>query len=315
MAAKIIANLKIMGDMERLHGNTYKARAYDKVVIQLSKLSPDVQKNIKTVQDVEAAGVSGIGKSIEKKIIEILNTGELKAAAKAREYVSIYEEISKVHGIGHAKAMELINAGIRSIDDLRSNPDRLNDTQKKGLLYYDSFQKRIPRKEMIKHENILQEYFGELFNVSLAGSFRRGATSSGDIDLLITPLASIADAMRVFHSIVNKMQREMYITDILALGPKKCMAVVKLPRHRTHRRLDILLTPHEEYPYALLYFTGSQSFNISMRNEALKKGYTLNEHSLKPTKQNKALKPPFLQTENDIFDFLGIPFVEPQNRQ
>jgi hypothetical protein len=103
------------------------------------------------------------------------------------------------------------------------------------------------------------------------------------------------------------------------------------------RRLDILLTPPEEYGYALLYFTGSQKFNILVRQHALTLGYTLNEHRLMAIEGHKPLhaaspkgeagehrltpisaraKPvPDLRTEAEILAFLGIKFVEPKDRE
>jgi DNA polymerase (family 10) len=97
------------------------------------------------------------------------------------------------------------------------------------------------------------------------------------------------------------------------------MAVVKLPRCRTHRRLDILLTPPSEYPYALLYFTGSQEFNIGMRTHALSRGYTLNEHGMKPlldgNKKNVMIPAKDeIKEERDIFTYLKLGFVRPEDR-
>lgn len=48
------------------------------------------------------------------------------------------------------------------------------------------------------------------------------------------------------------------------------------------RRLDIRLTPHDQYWCSILYFTGSDIFNKEMRTVALQKGFTLNEYSLRP---------------------------------
>jgi DNA polymerase (family 10) len=80
----------------------------------------------------------------------------------------------------------------------------------------------------------------------------------------------------------------------------------------TPRRLDILVTDEKEYPYALLYFTGSQQFNIAMRNHALAQGYSLNEHGLTPFIAKPA--PPPCTAERDIFIFLGLNYVEPRHR-
>jgi len=90
------------------------------------------------------------------------------------------------------------------------------------------------------------------------------------------------------------------------------MAICRLPG-RPARRLDLLLTPEEEYACALLYFTGSDQFNVAVRQHALQKGYTLNEHRLTPTTESTPKPPPF-HDEEDLFHFLGLAYVPPENR-
>ena len=322
---KIISELEIIRNAENLSGNVFKVRAYNKVLDQLRRIP-----EIRNMNDITAADVKGIGKSIEQKIKDIIETGELNIPEDTKATVTAYEELSAVHGIGHVKALELIEAGVRSVESLRKydqdNPDALNAVQKKGLRFHDDITKRIPRKEMLKHEALLLKVFTEAsFTATIAGSFRRQMPSSGDIDLLITPAVPTEDPVKKFHDIVKALS-DKYIHAILALGDKKCMAVVKLPQYKTYRRLDILLTSPGEYPYALLYFTGSQNFNIGFRTEALKHGYTINEHGMVPLKSKPGKKKvataaaatpaqvPDMKTEIDIFNFLGITYVEPQNR-
>lgn len=369
MAAKVISALQVVRDSESLAGNTFKVRAYNNVLTQLARLPPDSKDAITSVDDLKAAGITGIGKSIEKKITEILDTGKLAAADGIKSRVEAFNALSKIHGIGHAKASELIDANIDTIDKLKaaveSHPDMLTPVQTIGLAHYADFQKRIPRKEMLRHEAVLKEAFGKYFGtVTIAGSFRRGAASSGDIDVLITKsstswdlteggrprvksnsnktkqlnsnevpvshgdnvaseggarktkVSKVQDApeeITEFHMVVGDLQRSKYITDILALGEKKCMAVVKLPRCRTYRRLDILLTPPSEYPFALLYFTGSQEFNIGMRSHALSRGYTLNEHGMKSLNPKVSISDE-IKDERDIFAYLKLGFVRPEDR-
>ena len=53
-------------------------------------------------------------------------------------------------------------------------------------------------------------------------------------------------------------------------------------KHVHARRLDIRLTPHDQYYCSILYFTGSDLFNKNMRAHALQNGFTLNEYTLRP---------------------------------
>jgi DNA polymerase/3'-5' exonuclease PolX len=116
----------------------------------------------------------------------------------------------------------------------------------------------------------------------------------------------------LFNEYIASLQKTGYVTDILALGDKKCMAICCIQPGK-YRRLDLLITPESEYAYAILYFTGSDKFNIAFRQYALGRGYTLNEHTLAPLRTDAPL-PPFMKTEKDIFTFLGLKYIAPQDR-
>ena len=74
-----------------------------------------------------------------------------------------------------------------------------------------------------------------------------------------------------------------------------------------------MYTKPEEYPFAVLYFTGSMEFNVKMRNELLERGYTLNEYGVKFVDKGKKFTDKF-KKEVDIFDYFGYDYVEPENR-
>ena len=94
------------------------------------------------------------------------------------------------------------------------------------------------------------------------------------------------------------------------------MGICRLSPTLPARRIDILLTDPEQYPFALLYFTGSDKFNIQMRKHAAALGYRLNEHGLVPvTPAAEKVKMPAFRTEKDIFSFLKYAYVDPINRK
>lgn len=140
--------------------------------------------------------------------------------------------------------------------------------------------------------------------MDIVGSYRRGEESSGDIDVLLKS-SNAEDCLNV----VNKLKELKYITDTLALGDKKFMGVCKIGENK-YRRLDILLTPEDQYGYAMLYFTGSMKFNIAVRKRALERGYSLNEHGFTPSEGV-----PLLKTEEEILNFLGIKMIDPKKRK
>ena len=312
----IIQELSVLQKKEQQDRNVFKARAYGKVIGELK----NYDKPIQTMEDVKE--IPGVGEKIRAKIQEILDTGVLKAAeaVKADDSRNITNILLDIYGIGPVKAKTLVNEnGVKSVADLRrlvsENPKLLNDKQKLGLKYYEDVKKRIPRSEMEEHEKLLKKAVKSPFHMDIVGSYRRQKEDSGDIDALIGfPGTMKEDEIKEkFQAIVKSMEESGYITDILALGPKKCMAICRLKEGMPFRRLDLLITPPEEYPHAILYFTGSDKFNIKFRKTALERGYTLNEHEMKPVREG-VVPPPAMKNEEDIFKFLEIPYVEPHLR-
>jgi DNA polymerase/3'-5' exonuclease PolX len=305
----IIDSLDIMYQTTKADGEVFKAKAYAKVIAQIKTVPA-----IRSFEDVK--DIAGIGAKIKDKIKEIMATGQLSAAQRAKESHNLdaLNAFQNVYGIGPTKAKDLVKAGFRTIAELREaaqNPEKpnwLNDNIAIGLKYYENFLERIPRKEMLEHRTIILQN-ATAFDSEIVGSFRRGMPNSGDIDVLLSgPRATVKE----FKSLVEKLKASGYITDVLALGNKKCMAVCTVG-NGSFRRLDLLLTPVEEYPFAILYFTGSDKFNIAMRQHALDRGYTLNEHALTPIRADVPPPPP-MKSEADIFVFLEMPFTEPQAR-
>ena len=80
-------------------------------------------------------------------------------------------------------------------------------------------------------------------------------------------------------------------------------------------RIDIRLISKKSYPFALLYFTGSKKTNTFMRNQAIKLGFKLNEYSLINTDtSNNSDSNIYLNSEEEIFKFLKLDYIKPQNR-
>ena len=313
----ILDSLETMRLGEVARGERFKALAYKKAIDSLKRFNGSVHV-AEDVKDVE-----GVGKKIYEKITEIVATGALKAAERMKETTNIdaYETLLKIHGIGPVKARELIAAGYRTVEALRAevarNPGFLNETQKLGLYYYESGIQRIPRSEMEQHEQILLSALPRGLTGTIVGSYRRGAANSGDVDMLVT-YENETVGKKAFVSLVSDLTKKGYIVNKLVSGAKKWMGYIQLPfEGSVARRLDLLLTPPEEFAYALLYFTGSDRFNVAFRRHCLELGYTLNEHSMKltekGTKKGVSLPPP-MKTEKDIFAFVGLRFVPPTER-
>lgn len=282
----------------------FKARAYKKVFDQI--------KAMDTFTEDDIARLQGAGEKITAKLYEIVRTGQLASAelAKTKYNMGALDAFQKIYGVGPVKAQQLVDAGITTIVELREeakkNPAMLTTNQHVGLQYYEPLLERIPYAEMQEHERTLLDvlYMADVsVSGTVVGSFRRGLPDSGDIDFLVRGQLEM-------KSFVDVLGEYGYLVSILAQGPTKCMAIssVGVPR-----RLDILICPNEEYAYALLYFTGSQQFNIAFRHHALEMGYTMNEHGMKAVRADVPAVP-YMDREEDIFDFLGLCYVSPKDR-
>lgn len=318
----ILDALGIMMKKEQIAKQPFKARAYQKVIKQIQAINSPIRSR------EDLATVTGIGEKIEEKLTELFATGELGSAKRALEAtpIALYDQLLKVHGIGPAKARKLVDAGITSIADLKSKaavtPKLLDAAQRIGLAHFDDFQERIPREEMVAHDERIHSLLPANMTAELVGSYRRGALTSGDIDVLLTVDAPDAKSqVAEFHKYVVRLREAGYITDVLALGDHKCMAVSKVGDK--FRRLDLLLTPKEEIAFAILYFTGSDTFNVAMRSWALELGWSLNEHGFTRVgagagspagRQPPGSAAPPITTEEEIFAFLGLQYVPPTER-
>jgi DNA polymerase/3'-5' exonuclease PolX len=296
----IIDELSVLVKKETILKNFFKIRAYNKIIKQIELKD---QNSIKSMKDLD--DVSGIGVKIKAKLEEIFKNGKLKAAetARATMNLNIYDDLLSIHGVGIMKAKELIEKkSITSISQLKKkvkkHPELLNDQQKTGLKYFKDLRERIPRKEMDLHKKFLTRIFKKIDNdieFSIVGSYRRKELDSGDIDILINS-ASVNSKTPIFKDILDYLHDKGYIRADLS--------------KEKSRRLDILITNDEEYPFAKLYFTGDTNTNIVLRKQAINQGLRLNEHSL-TSRQGKKIK---LYSEKEIFNYLGFDYIPPSKR-
>jgi DNA ligase (NAD+) len=293
-------------------GEPFRARAYQKAQETLMAYPSDIT----SVEQLK--GKPGIGSTILEKLNEYVNTGTLKILE--REKNNPVNILGEIYGVGPKKAKELVEKGITTIEQLRERQDDvLNDIQKVGLKYYEDILKRIPRSEVEEYKKLFDKDFEKVVSAAaesdshmeIVGSYRRGAESSGDIDVIIT-----SKSPKVFVEFIDELIKENIILEVLSRGPTKCLVVARLPSSNVARRVDFLYTSPLEFPFSILYFTGSKIFNTVMRHEALQKGLTMNEHGLyKMEGKKKGEKVDVVfKDEKDIFDYLGLVYKSPVER-
>ena len=309
-----------MSKHERANGEGFKAAAYNKAIKALKQMENDCD-----VTPENLLKVKGVGKKLVDKAMEIMTTGTCPMYENIKDFKDPREIFMNIHGVGAVKAKQLSDLGITSIEDLKNRIDideLLNDTQMKGLNWYEDINERIPREEIVQHEKFLKKTLKSIdptADLTITGSYRRGKVESGDIDILIkTPSVKNNSIYNKFIEELSKVKGDCdgngcpYICESLSKGNKKFMGIAKW-NNGIGRRIDIMFTKSEEYPFAILYFTGSMEFNVKMRGELLEQGKTLNEFCLKDSETKKVIKNKCV-TEKDVFKFLGYDYVKPEDR-
>jgi DNA polymerase IV len=283
--ARTIEVLEQMGEYYDQMQDPWRTLAYRKAVTTLRR------QFVRISSAKEAAALPFIGSRLADKIEEIVLTDRLRRLDSTRDDPTdkVLRLFLGIYGAGLVQASKWIQAGHRTLDDLLANA-KLTDSQKVGIEHYHDFATRIPRAEVKAHADYVRDALQRIdpgFQATVMGSYRRGAKDSGDIDMIITKPGATVSTLRgvAFHTLVPRLQKNGFLKVKLATSSStddgtKWHGASCLPSSNRWRRLDLLLVPQEEMGAALLYFTGNNIFNRSIRLLASKKGMRLNQRGL-----------------------------------
>lgn len=339
--AQTIAVLKQMLQYYEQTNNHWRLCAYRNAINTLSR-APVL---ITTAEEAEE--LPYFGKRLAEKLEEIVNTKSLKRLEYAQndptsQTLSLFMGI---YGVGKTTADKWITQGFRTLEDLVQKAD-LNANQKIGIKHYDDINSRIPRTEVTMIGEFVRKEAGRIdrdVKLLIGGSYRRGADTSGDVDFIITkPGTSSSDDLVPFlEKLVGNLKEVGFLTAELAShnfgrddGGSKwhgCCVLPQPPQDPSSsgsssrppwRRIDFLLVPETEYGAALIYFTGNDIFNRSIRLLASKKRMRLNQRGLYkdvlrgPYGRQKITAGELIEgrDERKIFEILGVKWREPEER-
>lgn len=268
--------------------------------------------------------LSGIGKTIASKIDEILETGQLEFYEKLKQEIpESLLEIKRLNGVGPKKAKlfweALQIADLESLKEAAEN-GKLRELAGMGakseikiLESIASLAKqtgRTPLGEALPFAEIILNRLLELPRVErgiIAGSIRRARPTIGDVDLLIAS----DDPAPIMDFFINMQE----VGRVLGHGPTK--SSIEL---HNGLQIDLRVLEISRWGTAINYFTGSQAHNVRLRQIALDKGYSLNEHALR--KVNSEGKPTEDQKDHLLFDNeialyekLGMDYIPPELRE
>ncbi|KAL5498395.1 hypothetical protein ACEPAH_2537 [Sanghuangporus vaninii] len=289
-------------------------------------------KRIRNYED--AISIRGVGAKTAKKIVEIIETGDLERIKfDNTEDVQAIKSFTNIYGVGLETAKKWYIVGCKTLEDIRNRKSgiKLSEVQEIGLKYYDDINTRIPRKEVEEIFSMIKSIalgIDPKLSFQLMGSYRRGAETCGDIDILMTRPTDDGKTHRgVLRLLLKELHLQGILTEDLAIPEdfsdleQTYRGLCRRDEGSPRRRIDILAVPYHERGGALIYYTGDDIFNRAIRLKAKSMGYSLSQHGLarRAMRDNsgKRMVPVDLiasETEEEIFRILGVPWQDPHER-
>ncbi len=294
----------------------FKCKALNTSIPAIKAYNTEIKCGAQAMNDIK-----GVGKGIAERIDEILKNGVLAELQNKNEKFESMDILKSITGVGDVRAEKWYNMGIKSIEELKVAIAEKKVTSTHhidlGLKYYEDLKERIPRSEMDELKKSIETHIKAVDKeliFEICGSYRRGLASSGDIDILVSHpkyMTNISE-QKILSKIVKYMETTGFLVDYLTKdGEKKYMGFCKVGPKNKARRIDIRVIDYISYYAGVIYFTGSQHFNIEVRNKALEKNMSLSEYGLVKVNTKEQI---FLKSEAHLFEILGIPYKTPEER-
>ncbi len=275
-----------------------------------------------SVEELARAGrateLPGVGKTLEGKIVTLLDTGEIPSAAKLkRKFPASLVEVTRVPGVGAKTARSLYDElGVSNLDDLREAAEAQRIRNVKGLgpkaeenvlASLGKLADKGPAERLLLSEvlPIAETIAADLRDhpaseaVEVAGSARRRAETCHDIDLIATSGDPVALSQALLdHPLV-----------VAGGSPRKSGAHVT-----THNgvAIDLRIVPPNAYGNLLQHFTGSAEHSVELRERAVKMGLSVSEHGITDSESGEVAR---YATERQVYRRLGLDYIEPELRE
>ncbi len=303
-----------MAELLELHAeNRFKIIAYSRAARAIESLTEDIEQ---VCRDGRLEGIPGVGKAIAEKIKEYLRTGRIQSHQDLlADTPQGLAELLQISGLGPKTVFMLHEKlNITNLDELEKAArehrirrlPRMGVVREKNILKsIERYRKRSNRILYSTAESIVDEiltYLGGiegLEHATAAGSYRRRKETVGDIDILATAARP--------EEIVAAFVKMPLVEEVLAKGPTKASVIMN-----DTIQVDLRIVEHRSYGTVLQYFTGSKEHNVSMRQLALDRGYSLSEYSLTRLANGQDL---FFDQEEEVYQALGLQYIPPELRE
>jgi DNA polymerase (family 10) len=313
--AQLADQFELLADMLELDGaDAFRLTAYRRAATRIRESAVPVAQ---LALDGKATRLSGIGTTIQNKIIEFSETGDLSAVAKLRDKLPAgLVEVMHVPGLGPKTARKLHSElGVQSAADLRSAaengllaglPGLGPKTEEKILKALSNPKAKVERKTLLGRvlpaveravEELREHPAAE--RVSEAGSVRRRCETVRDLDIIAT--ASDPSALTTHFAALP------WVADVVAQGSTKATVV-----SHDGLRFDLRVVPPESYGNLLQHFTGSKAHNVALREEAVGRKLSISEYGVKNVETGDVFR---ASDEEELYAFLGYEWIPPELRE
>jgi DNA polymerase (family 10) len=314
--AEIADALAELGTLYELDGAvSYRVLAY-KEAARVIRQSPVSVEDL--AREGRATELPGIGKTLQEKIVALLDTGEIPSATKLKaKFPASLVEVTRIPGLGAKTARRLYDElGIGTLEELKAaaEAEQIRDIKGLGakveenvLAALANLSEKGPGERLLLSSvlpvaaelaNALREHPAS-DRVEVAGSARRWAETCKDIDLI----ATASDPVALAKSIADH-----------PLVAQSGTAGANGNRVVTHNgiKVDLRIVAPEFYGNLLQHFTGSAAHNVELREGAVKKGLSVSEHGITNVKSGKVTQ---CATEEQVYRRLGLAYIEPELRE
>ena len=317
MKNKEIADLfnRIGTLLEIQNDNVFKIRSYYKAAENIGNLAEDIAA---LRAENRLAEIGGVGKALQEKIGEYLDTGRMSAyESLTKEVPATLLDVVNVPSVGPKKAKLFYDKlGVKDVDDLYEAAvqgkmaglagikEKTVENIIKGVKIVRAGQERMNLGLAFR---VASEVTGALKklkavkDIQLAGSLRRMRETIRDVDILVDS----DDPKKVMDAFVSLPQ----VKSVSAHGETKSSIVTQ-----ENIQVDLRVVEPGQFGAALLYFTGSKNFNVRLRQIAKARKMKVNEYGIFAVK-GKAEKRLAAKSEKECFKALGLPYIPPELRE
>ncbi len=311
--------LSEIGTLLELKGEViFKTRAYSNAARTLEGLNEPLEK---LIAEDRLREIKGIGEALQKKITELATTGKLAYYDELKASIPPgLLDMLQIQGLGPKKVKALNDKlGVETVEQLEkvcregkvAELDGFGEKTQAKILEGIQFRRQYATRHLLSAalsvaEPILDSLRAhpDVVRCSAAGSLRRNKEVIGDIDFLASS--------RKPDAVIDYFTQQAGVMSVSAKGETKASVMLT-----GGIQADLRVVTDPEFPYALLYFTGGKEHNIVMRQRAIQRGLRLNEYGL--FKSDVETRDPKLlvacDTEEDIFQKLGLAFIPPEMRE